>query len=103
MKDRDMFRGCKIHKEDGEWLFSDTNDPVSQTWETHPCGYCNRANTPEGIDGCLGHLPGVMNACCGHGESRLAYIQFPNGWILQGFMARWIGLAMKAIRVILKR
>jgi hypothetical protein len=33
---------------------------------------------PDGEDGCLGHLPGVITACCGHGE-RDGYIIFENG------------------------
>lgn len=48
---------------------------------------CGRVNPPEcqkcklppradGHDQCLGRLPGVMNACCGHTEPRWAYVQF---------------------------
>lgn len=40
------------------------------------CGHCNIKRTPEGYDGCIGHLHNVMNACCGHGEENMAYIQF---------------------------
>lgn len=43
------------------------------------CGFCGLAKTPEGHDGCLGTLPGVMNACCGHGRPHEAYIQFEDG------------------------
>jgi len=33
--------------------------------------------TDEGHDGCLGTLPGpIMNACCGHGNWKIAYIQY---------------------------
>ncbi len=91
------FRGHRIHKEDEEWFFSDTNELVSTSWKSRPCGYCNIANTSEGYDGCIGPLPGVMNACCGHGESNLAYIQFTVGLTLRGFMARWVGLAMREV------
>lgn len=49
-----------------------------------PCGHCGLKNTPEGHDGCLGVLPNMMNACCGHGEINMAYIQFENGETLQG-------------------
>ncbi len=89
------FRGHEIHKEGGEWLFSDTAEPVAQAWKSRPCGHCRLPNTPEGHDGCIGHLPGVTNACCGHGEGGSAYIQFFFGLSLRGFLARWIGLAMK--------
>jgi len=41
------------------------------------CAHCGKDPTPEGHDGCLGTLPHpVMNACCGHGDERMAYIQF---------------------------
>lgn len=40
------------------------------------CGHCGLHPTPEGHDGCLGTIPGAMNACCGHGNVELAYIQY---------------------------
>lgn len=41
------------------------------------CVKCKKGPTKEGHDGCLGALPGpVMNACCGHGNDRQAYIQY---------------------------
>lgn len=47
------------------------------------CGFCGRENTPEGHDGCLGTIPQVDNACCGHGTG-VAYIQFSTGKRLSG-------------------
>lgn len=40
------------------------------------CLYCEKHRTPEGHDACVGTLKNVMNACCGHGENEMAYIQF---------------------------
>jgi hypothetical protein len=40
------------------------------------CGHCGISRTPEGHDGCIGTLEGVMNACCGHGETDMASVQF---------------------------
>ena len=40
------------------------------------CGKCKKGPTKEGHDGCLGTLPGVMNACCGHGDINDAYVMF---------------------------
>lgn len=48
------------------------------------CGYCGIKRTPEGHDGCIGTLEGVMNACCGHGEDKTAYVQFPSGECIRG-------------------
>ena len=33
-------------------------------------GYCREP------DPCVGYLPGVYNACCGHGDPRKAYVCF---------------------------
>ncbi|MCP9290012.1 hypothetical protein [Gracilimonas sediminicola] len=40
------------------------------------CDHCGLDRTPEGHDGCIGTLDNVMNACCGHGETEMAYVQF---------------------------
>ena len=41
------------------------------------CPECGLKRTIEGYDGCLGKLPEVMNACCGHGKyGSGVYIQF---------------------------
>jgi hypothetical protein len=56
------------------------------------CRHCNLPRTAEGHDACVGTLPGVANACCGHGETQMAYVQFrhanyendPNGKRLSG-------------------
>lgn len=39
-------------------------------------GFCAACNTvcPEGPDPCLGLLPGVAAACCGHGRADKAYV-----------------------------
>lgn len=45
-----------------------------------PCAHCGRAPTPEGHDACLGALPGVTAACCGHGVvGGHGYILFDDG------------------------
>ena len=91
------FRGNEIYEKGGEWYFSDTDEPTATTWRWRPCGRCGLADTPCGADGCLGHLPGVMNACCGHGERRMAYIQFLNGWCVRGRVAILLGRVLKIV------
>lgn len=71
-----FFRGHEIEELDDVYRFVDTGEPTAKTWEQRPCGHCGRHNTAEGHDGCIGTLPGVWNACCGHGQPRMAYIQF---------------------------
>lgn len=54
--------GCWIRKRDGRVI----------------CGRCQQERTPERHDPCLGTLPGVAFACCGHGRVD-GYIYFENG------------------------
>lgn len=78
------FRGYEIEEINGELVFSDTKEPTAQSWKSRPCGHCGKCNTQEGHDGCLGTLPNVMNACCGHGEVGEAYVQYRNGESVRG-------------------
>jgi len=49
------------------------------------CSHCNLPKTPEGHDGCLGALVGLMNACCNHGGTyEGAYVQFLDGHCIRG-------------------
>ncbi|CAN0430268.1 unnamed protein product, partial [Discosporangium mesarthrocarpum] len=74
------------HEIECRWFYRDTGGPVADHPDRH-CGYCERANTPEGHDGCLGTLPDVQNACCGHGVTDEAYIQYPDGRRVSGLDA----------------
>jgi hypothetical protein len=51
------------------------------------CPHCNKARGPDGVDPCLGILPGVKAACCGHGghlhSSINGYIYFTNGKVVR--------------------
>ncbi len=31
------------------------------------CIRCGRPPLPEGYDACVGHIPGAISVCCGHG------------------------------------
>ena len=77
------WRGHPIeHYAKGLWVYSDTKEPVAGY--NRPCGNCGQMRTPEGYDACIGTLPNVMNACCGHGEIKDAYIEFADGSRLDG-------------------
>ncbi len=43
------------------------------------CKVCKQELDYEKPDPCLGYLPGVKFACCGHGEKDGGYIKFENG------------------------
>lgn len=57
-------RGWSIVYIDKQWIYADTNEPISQERQ---CRRCNRKPTPEGHDACLGVINSVKSACCGHG------------------------------------
>ena len=50
-------------------------DDVSLYAKDRPCTRCGEMPTEEGHDACIANLPGVRNACCGHGVEE-GYIQF---------------------------
>jgi len=58
------------------WLYASDGTPVSS--EERPCPHCRLLPHPEGPDGCLGMLPGVCGACCGHGGygGTFPYVRF---------------------------
>ena len=51
--------------------------------KTLKCPRCKETPTEEGHDPCLGNLPGVKYACCGHGKGK-GYIVFENGIKITG-------------------
>ncbi len=81
---KSKLRGHDIEYLNDEWIYSDTKKPTNKTWSDRPCGHCDKMPTPEGHDPCLGTLPGVMNACCGHGTANGAYIQYLDGSDIRG-------------------
>lgn len=72
------------------WVFADTMEPtVGWGGKKRPCGKCGKlfeGSYNGEVDPCFGgKLPGVVNACCGHGVRREAYILFKNGPMIRGF------------------
>lgn len=78
------FRGYEIYEKEGAFYYADNDEPTSISWESRPCGHCGMHNTSEGHDGCLGTILHALNACCGHGNTREAYVQFDGGITLYG-------------------
>jgi hypothetical protein len=83
----DTHRGHPIEKRYGTWHYVDTGDLVADH-VYRPCGHCKQPNRVDGHDACLGNLPGVRNACCGHGDRESSYIQFDNGARIEQFLTR---------------
>ena len=70
-------RGMKVTK-----VFGDEGSPLrgfgrrGSTTSLGQRGYCTACEmvVPDGPDACLGLLPGVAQACCGHGDPERAYV-----------------------------
>ena len=75
------FRGYKVYADrDDNLRWADTNKKVLNK-EERPCNHCGKLNLIDGdesYDACLGKLPGVEQACCGHGQQE-GYLKFENG------------------------
>ena len=79
------FRGHPVYWDHTAWRYLDDDAPLPR-WGglVRPCAACGRVfeNKP---DPCLGDLPGVEHACCGHGVPGKAYLRFSNGVVVRGF------------------
>lgn len=60
-------------------------DGVPLGAEERPCSACGRcALSVKAPDPCIGYLPGVLAACCGHGLVHSAYVHRSAGGVLTG-------------------
>lgn len=69
--------GHAITTVNGVWIYVDTGLPFPEPGEPpdRACAYCKLDATycddcNDWHDPCLGHLPNVAHACCGHGVER---------------------------------
>ena len=86
MTERAFFRGHPVEWRYFRWVYSDDLTPLPATGgKRRPCKRCGVDWPIELEDGCLGRLPGVDNACCGHGVQGEAFIRFTNGMVIKGF------------------
>ena len=86
---RSKHRGWGMIRRGGEWFYTDTNEPTLDN--RRYCGHCMKNDTEDEHDGCLGTIPYVMNACCGHGIDKDTFVQFWNGKTIRGKSAvEWL-------------
>lgn len=95
MTQRSKLRGNNIEYNNikKEWVFTDTQESTIETHKSRPCGNCNQHFIKDGheeYDYCIGRLPGLMNACCGHGNTSESYVQFMDGFGIHGEDAKII-------------
>jgi hypothetical protein len=60
-----------------DWIASPTNK------RKRICAKCRQPRSKQGHDPCIANLPGVLDACCGHGVGD-GYIMFVDGRIIRG-------------------
>jgi len=80
-------RGHRINWTGKEWVYADTGNAIHKESIRH-CKKCGKVFEGSYIgdpDPCLCVLPGVSNACCGHGDRESSYIVFKGGIVLKGF------------------
>ena len=81
MTARSRHRGHRIEWAGHKWVYTEWGD-TPQYGKERPCTRCD--NISDGPDFCLGKLPGVRQACCGHGHPEDAYFIFHNGVEVRG-------------------
>ena len=89
---RGFHRGHEIEFDESscDWLYADGSRVEGARVAADPnraCGRCGRDSTSEGHDKCIEGLPGVLNACCGHGTQNEAYVQLEGGVRFSGAAA----------------
>lgn len=64
----DLQNGRYSATEENPWRYADNDEIyISDGKHERPCKRCGKMCTEEGHDACLGTIPGVVSACCGHG------------------------------------
>ena len=72
-------------------MYADTGKPIPGYGDNsipRPCINCGKifeGSNMGDVDPCLGELPGVDAACCGHGGREKSYIRFTNGVVITNF------------------
>ncbi len=72
------FNGHKIVWKNKNWYYVDGKSIKKK----RHCPQCGELPTKKGHDACLSNLPGVQQACCGHGAEP-GYIKFNDGRIIR--------------------
>ena len=74
MSSKSHIRGHEVYYDfaEGTWRYFDDDEKCYSDNERH-CPRCERPAGPLSCDACLGLIPGVKSACCGHG-GELAWI-----------------------------
>ena len=75
-----FLNGHNIRWVKDHWEYLINPEPIDKI---RPCPKCGQLPNVDGHDHCIARLPGVKNACCGHGTGE-GYIEFENGITIRG-------------------
>jgi hypothetical protein len=85
MTARARHRGHRIEWAGHKWVFTDWSAPTMGRYgKERPCTACGKRSRERAPDFCLGKLPHVRQACCGHGHPEDAFFIFDNGVEVRG-------------------
>lgn len=80
-----FWRGYPCKWDGATWVFVDNGlETPPCGGALRPCAKCGRTFPLDTPDPCIGLLPGVVSACCGHGIPGEAYAIFDGGLKLTG-------------------
>lgn len=86
---RNSLRGHPLIWLEDRWVYEDDHaDLPSRGGKIPPCKKCGELFPQGELDPCLGTLPGVQSACCGHGLRSGSYVHFTTGVVLEGFTVK---------------
>lgn len=73
--------GHKICYDDEEkiWKYEDNGADIEK--EARRCSKCEKLPTKEGYDSCIGYIPGLKSACCGHGVEEPYGVTTDGGYV----------------------
>jgi hypothetical protein len=80
-------RGHPVHFDWDRNCFMDCRTEKIVDINKLQCPACELFPTAEGHDACLGTIPGIIAACCGHGYRSECYVKPQHGQILTGIQA----------------
>ncbi len=77
---------------DRHWRWADNGrfaGSITSRFGDRPCVSCGLVAAADGHDPCLGELPDVKAACCGHGGAAVPYIAWEDGTVQRGEDVVW--------------
>jgi hypothetical protein len=80
--------GREIYYIGNEWCWAEDMTPIGMPWRVCPhCGKYPLEDHEDPPDPCMGWVPGIRYACCGHGNIEEAYVLLESDELYSGYDA----------------